>query len=79
MRRKTIVAGLVVLNLVLGAAQFAAPAVSQIIPLGLFDCCKTDGPDGEPFCCRDCCWITQNCISNQECAIDPDSRVSEPS
>ncbi len=39
MRRKTVLV-LVILNCLLGIALFARAADSQIIPLGIFNCCK---------------------------------------
>jgi len=65
MRRK-VIGGLVLLNALLAGAIIAAPAVSQILPQGVWDCCKTD--DGrEPYCCRGCCWFIWNCAAQDDC------------
>ena len=64
MRRKIVVA-LVLLNAIIGAALFAAPAATQIIPLGIRHCCKYDAQ--LPYCCEWCCWFTLNCYGDDDC------------
>jgi len=69
MRRRLII-GLIVLNGLVAGALVATPATSQIIPRGLFNCCKTD--DGfEPYCCSMCCWFYKNCRANIDCEASP--------
>jgi len=65
MRRKLII-GLVFLNGLIGAALFSQPAETQIIPLGIFNCCKSQGAP-EPYCCSSCCWFTLNCFGDEDC------------
>jgi len=65
MRKKLIIA-LILLNALLALAQFIQPAGSQIIPLGLFDCCQSDGP-GDAYCCANCCWFVNNCNGPEDC------------
>jgi hypothetical protein len=65
MRRKLIV-GLAVLNGMLAVALFAVPASTQIIPLGIFNCCENAGtPEG--YCCQNCCWFIPNCTNDGQC------------
>jgi hypothetical protein len=64
MRRKLIV-GLLLLNGLLGAALFSGPAQTQVRPTGFFHCCKLEGSD--PYCCANCCWFAQNCMSSSDC------------
>ncbi len=64
--RGKLIAGLIVLNVLLAAAIFAAPAVTQIVPMGLTNCCKFDlEPDG--YCCAACCWWTWDCREDMDC------------
>ncbi len=65
MRRKLMV-GLAVLNGFVALALFAAPAGTQIIPNGIWDCCEFDG-GGVGYCCEDCCWLVPNCDENSDC------------
>ncbi len=64
MRRKTVLV-LVILNCLLGIALFARAADSQIIPLGIFNCCKDFEEEG--YCCFGCCWFNQNCFDDEDC------------
>ncbi len=64
MRRRLII-GLMILNGLMAAVLFASPAISQVIPLGLFNCCKTEGP--EAYCCDSCCWFIWNCRFDEDC------------
>jgi len=63
MRRRLTVA-LIILNVLLGFGILAQNAGTQIIPLGLFDCCK-GGPEG--YCCDGCCWFSHNCAIDSDC------------
>ena len=65
MRRRLLFV-LVLLNVALAVSLLSAPAWTQIIPRGLFDCCKVDNP-GEAFCCRGCCWFVRNCDEDEDC------------
>ena len=69
MRRKLII-GLVLLNGLIAAAMFALPAETQILPRGVFNCCKVD-TGGDDFCCRSCCWLTWNCNDHDDCRMPP--------
>jgi len=74
MRRRLII-GLMVLNGLVAAALVATPADSQIIPRGLFNCCKeeateTMGPGGA-YCCSGCCWFYMNCRRDEDCEDRP--------
>ncbi|TFH64048.1 MAG: hypothetical protein E4G90_08880 [Gemmatimonadales bacterium] len=67
MRRKLIV-GLMILNGLLAIFLVAAPALSQIMPLSLFSCCKTEATElGGGYCCESCCWLTWNCRFDEDC------------
>ncbi len=67
MRGKLIV-GLLVLNGLLAALLTSAPAISQIIPRGLFNCCKTEATELDgAYCCDACCWFTRECRSDEDC------------
>ena len=69
MRRKMIV-GLLILNGLLAVLLIATPALSQIIPLGLFNCCKSEATEaGGDYCCRHCCWFTNNCFFDEDCMV----------
>ena len=65
MRRKTII-GLVLLNGLIAGVLFSYPAETQIIPLGILNCCKDD-MGFHPYCCYSCCWFTFNCIDDDDC------------
>jgi hypothetical protein len=67
MMRRSVIIGLILLNGLLAAAIFAPPTISQIIPLGLVDCCKTESSEFGPYCCQDCCWFVANCVFNEDC------------
>lgn len=61
-RRRLIIIGLVVLNLILGAGIFLGPLGAQIIPLsGFRNCCQGN------VCCFSCCYIVQNCSHDGDC------------
>lgn len=64
-KRKLLIA-LIVLNILLGLAQFIRPAGSQIIPLAFRDCCQPDGRGGS-YCCEDCCFFLNDCSGQEEC------------
>ncbi len=66
MRRKLII-GLVLLNGLIAPALFVKPAETQIIPLGIFHCCK--GGPGERYCCASCCWFTFDCLDDEGCRV----------
>ena len=74
MRRRLII-GLIVLNGLAAGALVATPAVSQIIPRGLFDCCKEEAPEaiasGDAYCCSSCCWFYRNCRDDKDCEPSP--------
>ncbi len=65
MKRRAILL-LVLLNLLLAGAVAVLPAGTQVIPLGLFDCCKSEGAP-EPYCCWRCCWFTFDCLDDGDC------------
>jgi len=65
MRRKLILF-LVVLNCLLGLALLARAADSQILPLGIKDCCK--GVGGDAYCCWNCCWFISDCQFDRDCS-----------
>jgi len=80
MRRRFII-GLIVLNGLVAAALFVTPADSQIIPRGLFNCCKSEateataatatrGPGGA-YCCSACCWFYRDCRRDADCEAGP--------
>ena len=70
MRQKLMI-GMVVLNGILAAANFATPVIAQILPQVFFNCCKTDGSGLEPFCCEGCCWFVYNCNISEDCRDIP--------
>ena len=65
MRRK-LIKGLILLNTFIAAALFALPAETQVIPRGLFNCCKEETPF-IGYCCFRCCWIISNCNGDEDC------------
>lgn len=67
--RRTIVVGLVLLNGILFAALITPPAETQIIPLGLWDCCKELGNSPDRYCCHNCCWFIENCDRDEDCLL----------
>ena len=70
--RRRVLHLLVFLNVLLAAMVFLRPAVPQILPRGLFDCCKAEMTEsGESYCCQGCCWFIQNCRSNEDCETEP--------
>ncbi len=74
MRRRLII-GLFVLNGLVAAVIFATPADSQIIPRGLFNCCKEEATEvmeaGGSYCCSNCCWFIRNCRIDEDCEARP--------
>lgn len=68
--RRTLTKALILLNILLAASFLAKPLISQIIPLGLFDCCKADMGD-EGYCCYSCCWFFPSCSSHSDCVLEP--------
>lgn len=67
MRRKLIV-GFMILNGLLAALLISSPAISQVIPRGIFDCCKTEASEEDgAYCCASCCWFTKECRSDEDC------------
>ena len=66
--RRRLTVGLFLLNALIGAAIYAVPADSQIIPRGLANCCKSAGPDA--YCCHSCCWFWPNCDTDGDCKIN---------
>jgi hypothetical protein len=60
--RKRLAMGLIVLNLLLGAAIVMGPLAAQILPRStLRDCCQED------VCCASCCWFVQDCEGDDDC------------
>lgn len=57
---------LVSLNLGLAFALKKQAASGSVLPLGIFDCCQTEGSE-EPYCCRNCCWLTNDCWGDPDC------------
>lgn len=68
MLRRRSVKLLILVNLLLALALGARVARTQVIPLGLFDCCQGGG-----YCCRNCCWFTQDCGDDDDCRIITES------
>lgn len=68
--RKKLIVGLVILNGLLGFALSHRPAVTQVIPTGLFDCCQSAS---EPYCCRGCCWFHWDCDEHSDCRVETES------
>ncbi len=68
--RRRLTVGLFLLNALMGFAIYATPADSQVIPRGIFNCCKSAGPEG--YCCASCCWFWPTCDTDGDCSIDPD-------
>lgn len=66
MRRRVLMSGLVVVNLMLAFALWAQPAATQSGPEAIFDCCETINAPGA-FCCFGCCWFVENCDVNEDC------------
>lgn len=75
MRRRTLVL-LALVNLALAAALASPPAETQIIPLGLFDCCRAEptwemfalgDEEQEEYCCPGCCWLRHDCETSDDC------------
>lgn len=64
MRRRLFLT-LIAINILLGTALLVRSAGTQVIPLGIFNCCKGAGPDA--YCCISCCWFTPNCVNDQGC------------
>ncbi|MCY4399951.1 MAG: hypothetical protein OXE96_11510 [Gemmatimonadetes bacterium] len=63
--RKGIMMGLVLLNVLLAVALFAAPARSWVSSFTLSDCCQGEG--AKAYCCRQCCLLTENCDYDSDC------------
>lgn len=60
--RKRLVIGLVMLNLLLGAALVLGPLSAQILPMSsLRDCCQSR------TCCSSCCWLVSDCDTDGDC------------
>jgi len=74
--RKKLIVALVLLNGIFAGAFLAVPADSQIIPMGLWGCCKSDSP-GDSYCCRACCWFISNCVLDSDCRA-PTTMVKAP-
>lgn len=73
--RRRLVLLLILLNGTLALALASPPAQTQIIPRGLFDCCKTDGSrDLSAYCCRKCCWFTWDCDEDRDCVETDEAR-----
>lgn len=71
MRRKLIV-GLMAINGLIAGALLTTPAQTQIIPLGIWNCCQTiDFQSLDPYCCEACCWFVWDCRVNEDCEPDP--------
>ena len=66
MKRRMLMSGLVLGNLVLALALWAQPAATQSGPDALFNCCEATTGGGE-ICCYRCCWIIQNCDRDEDC------------
>lgn len=80
MRRRTLVV-LALVNLGLAVALASPPAQTQIIPMGLFDCCRAE-PDWEEstleeeqeeYCCPGCCWLRYDCQTDDDCKNSGDT------
>lgn len=63
--RRKLIFVLVLANCVLGANLLAHIVDSQIIPLGIVNCCKGVGSDA--YCCKHCCWWDPGCVDDRGC------------
>ena len=78
MRRKLIV-GFMILNGLLAVLLIAAPAISQVIPRGLFNCCKSEATEMEGgYCCASCCWFTRDCLYDGDCMAEESDEALTP-
>lgn len=60
--RKRVLIGLVLINVILGAAVVVGPLRAQIFPrAGLLDCCQGS------TCCFNCCWFVNDCDFSGDC------------
>jgi hypothetical protein len=75
MRRK-IAIGLVLLNGLLAAFLFSPQAETQVMRMGLLNCCKSDGAP-KPYCGDSCCWFTWNCNRDRDCAEVTELKLSK--
>ena len=64
--RRWLILGLVLLNGLIAAALVATPADSQVVTLGVVDCCKQE-QQAAPYCCDSCCWFNYNCDTHEDC------------
>ncbi len=72
--RRSLLLALLLLNLLLAPALVTAPAGTQVVPRGLWDCCMHDNSlDAGGYCCERCCWFTWDCRTDADCS-DPESK-----
>lgn len=66
--RRSVIVVLIALNVLLAAALLADPIRTQIFPRAFFDCCQPGSTDDlTGYCCIECCWMTHDCSSHEEC------------
>ena len=69
--RKKLLKGLLVLNILLATAILAGPLLSQVLPRGLWNCCKSEVIESGEYCCMQCCWLVKNCDDDLDCVMGP--------
>jgi len=72
MKRKLLmILSLVAVNgaLAFSASHVKAESVGGDPASGFFNCCQ-ENTSHEGFCCLNCCWFTDNCDVNWECALN---------
>ena len=70
MRRRFVI-GLVLVNAFLASALLVTPVDTQMMPMGLFDCCQEEAGALEAgYCCYGCCWWDSDCSSHEDCQIE---------
>lgn len=74
--RKKIAIGLVGLNALLAVFLFSPPVETQMIPMGVWNCCKSDGAT-KPYCCDNCCWFTWDCNRDKDCLEVTELKLSK--
>jgi len=77
--RRRIVIGLVLVNALLASALLVKPADTQMMPMGLFDCCEEEAGEGdEAYCCDSCCWWISDCDSDRDCRVQEMQKQQVP-
>jgi hypothetical protein len=77
MRRRFVI-GLVFVNALLASALMVKPADTQVMPMGLFDCCKEEaGTLKGGYCCAGCCWWIMDCNTDRDCQVQEEQVQQE--